>query len=116
MVGLKVFIGLTTLVVLFYSVTKYKEDYVDDEEIDTGPTIVGFIIGFLAGVIMHKTPTKGIKLNTSSWIAIIIAGIIIAYWFGTFPYYESLPLGPGFVVAIIGAIVGRGLLGTKSEA
>ena len=82
----------------------------------TGPTIVGFIIGFLAGVIMHKTPTKGIKLNTSSWIAIIIAGIIIAYWFGTFPYYESLPLGPGFVVAIIGAIVGRGLLGTKSEA
>ena len=77
----------------------------------TGPTIVGFIIGFLAGVIMHKTPTKGIKLNTSSWIA-----IIIAYWFGTFPYYESLPLGPGFVVAIIGAIVGRGLLGTKSEA
>ena len=82
----------------------------------TGPTIVGFIIGFLAGVIMHKTPTKGIKLNTSSWIAIIIAGIIIAYWFGTFPYYESLPLGPGFLVAIIGAIVGRGLLGTKSEA
>ena len=82
----------------------------------TGPTIVGFIIGFLAGVIMHKTPTKGIKLNTSSWIAIIIAGIIIAYWFVTFPYYESLPLGPGFVVAIIGAIVGRGLLGTKNEA
>ncbi|WP_288640654.1 MnhB domain-containing protein [uncultured Methanosphaera sp.] len=33
-VGLKVFIGLTTLVVLFYSVTKYKEDYVDDEEIE----------------------------------------------------------------------------------
>ena len=82
----------------------------------TGPTIVGFIIGFLAGVIMHKTPTKGIKLNTCSLIAIIIAGIIIACWFGTFPYYESLPLGPGFVVAIIGAIVGRGLLGTKSEA
>ena len=33
-VGLKVFIGLTTLVILFYSVTKIKEDYIDDEEID----------------------------------------------------------------------------------
>ena len=27
----------------------------------TGPTIVGFIIGFLAGVIMHKTPNKRYK-------------------------------------------------------
>lgn len=33
-VGLKVFIGLTTLVILFYGVTKFKEDYVDDEEIE----------------------------------------------------------------------------------
>ena len=33
-IGLKVFIGLTTLVVLFYSVTKFQADYVDDEEID----------------------------------------------------------------------------------
>lgn len=82
----------------------------------TGPVIFGFIIGFLAGVIMHKTPTNGIKLNTSSWIAIIIGGIIVAWWLGTFPYYEGLPLGPGFVMAIIGAIIGRGLLGTKSNA
>ena len=82
----------------------------------TGPVIFGFIIGFLVGVIMHKTPTNGIKLNTSSWIAIIIGGIIVAWWLGTFPYYEGLQLGPGFVVAIIGAIIGRGLLGTKSNA
>ncbi|OED29984.1 MnhB domain-containing protein [Methanosphaera sp. WGK6] len=33
-IGLKVFIGLTTLVILFYGVTKYQGDYVDDEEID----------------------------------------------------------------------------------
>lgn len=33
-VGLKVFIGLTTLVLLFYGVTKFHEDYVDDEEIE----------------------------------------------------------------------------------
>ncbi|MDD6285997.1 hypothetical protein [uncultured Methanosphaera sp.] len=82
----------------------------------TGPTICGFIIGFLAGAIMHKNPTKGIRLNTSSWIAIIIGGIIIAYWLGTFPYYQGLPLGPGFVMSIIGAIIGRGLIGTKYEA
>lgn len=33
-VGLKVFMGLTTLVILFYGVTKFKEDYIDDEEIE----------------------------------------------------------------------------------
>ena len=33
-IGLKVFIGLTTLVILFYSVTKFQTDYIDDEEID----------------------------------------------------------------------------------
>lgn len=81
-----------------------------------GPTLFGFIIGFLAGAIMHKTPTKGIRLNTSSWIATLIGGIIIAYWLGTFPYYESLPFGPGFIMAMIGAIIGRALLGTKNEA
>jgi energy-converting hydrogenase B subunit J len=82
----------------------------------TGPVLFGFIIGFLVGVIMHKTPTNGIKLNTSSWIAIIIGGIIVAYWLGTFPYYVGLKFAPGFVVAIIGAIIGRGILGTKSKA
>lgn len=81
-----------------------------------GPTVCGFIIGLLAGAIMHKNPTKGIKLNTSSWIAIIISGIIVAYWLGTFPYYGGVPLGPGFVVAIIGVIIGRALFGTKYEA
>lgn len=33
-IGLKVFIGLTTLAILFFSVTKYQKDYIDDEEID----------------------------------------------------------------------------------
>ena len=33
-IGVKVFIGLTTLVLLFYGVTKYAGDYVDNEEID----------------------------------------------------------------------------------
>lgn len=33
-IGLKVFIGLTTLVILFYGVTKYQAEYIDDEEID----------------------------------------------------------------------------------
>lgn len=82
----------------------------------SGPVVWGFIIGFLAGAIMHRTPVKGVHLNTSSWIAIIIGGILVAFWLGTFPYYEGLPLGPGFVIAIIAAIIGRELLGTKNKA
>lgn len=81
-----------------------------------GPALFGFIIGFIAGAIMHKTPTNGIKLNTSSWIAIVIGAIIVAFWLGTFPYYGGLNLGPGFVLSVIGAIIGRKLLGTKSNA
>lgn len=82
----------------------------------TGPTISALIIGIIAGAMMHKTPTNGIKLNKSSWIAIIIVGLLVAFWLGTFPYYGGLPLGPGFVLGIIGAIIGRGLLGTKIKA
>ena len=52
-------------------------------------------------------------MNTSSWIAIIIGAILVSFWLGTFPYYGGLPLGPGFVAAVIGAIIGRGVLGTK---
>ena len=33
-IGVKVFIGLTTLVILFYGVTKFAGDYIDNEEID----------------------------------------------------------------------------------
>lgn len=81
-----------------------------------GPTLFGLIMGFIVGAIMHKTPTNGIKLNTSSWIAIVIGAIIVAWWLGTFPYYSGLQFGPGFVFSIIGAIIGRTLLGTKSNA
>ena len=81
-----------------------------------GPTVCAFIMGLVFGAMMHKTPTKGIHLTTSSWIAIIISAIIVAYWLGTFPYYGGLPLGPGFVMAVIGAIIGRAILGTKYEA
>ena len=82
----------------------------------SGPAICSFIIGLIAGVMMHKTPTNGIKMNASSWIAVIIGAVIIAFWLGTFPYYGGLPLGPGFVLSIIGAIIGRGILGTKIKA
>ena len=51
-----------------------------------GPTLFGLIMGLIVGAIMHKTPTNGIKLNTSSWIAIVIGAIIVAWWLGTFPY------------------------------
>lgn len=81
-----------------------------------GPTVCSLIIGIIAGAIMHKTPTNGIKLNTSSWIAIIIGAILVAYWLGTFPYYGGLRFGPGFVMTVIGAIIGRAVLGTKIKA
>ncbi|RAP45502.1 MAG: hypothetical protein BZ135_05770 [Methanosphaera sp. rholeuAM6] len=82
----------------------------------TGPTICALIIGIIAGAMMHKTPTNGIKLNTSAWIAIIIVALLVAFWLGTFPYYTGLNFGPGFVMAIIGAIIGRAVLGTKIKA
>jgi energy-converting hydrogenase B subunit J len=81
-----------------------------------GPLLFSFLMGLIIGTLMHKTPVKDIKVTTTAWVAILIGGIIIAYWLGNFPYYGNFPFGPGFVMVIIGAMIGRKLFGTKAEA
>ncbi|MDO5851745.1 MAG: energy-converting hydrogenase B subunit J [Methanobacteriaceae archaeon] len=77
-----------------------------------GPLVLGLIIGFVAGILMNKNSTN-IVLTKTAWIVILIFVVIMAYLIGNFPYYGGLPLAPGFIASIIGALIGRTILGTK---
>ena len=77
-----------------------------------GPAILGFVIGFVAGILMNKNSTN-IVLTKTAWVVILIFTVIMSYFIGNFPYYGGIPLAPGFLLAVVGALVGRTILGTK---
>ena len=71
-----------------------------------GPIIFGLILGLVIG--------SQIKLNVSdthftlaAFIIILIAGIIVAWQSGNFPFYTDLPLSTAFLSALIGIFVGK---------
>lgn len=71
-----------------------------------GPIIFGLILGWVIG--------SQIKLNVSdthftlaAFIIILIAGIIVAWQSGNFPFYTDLPLSTAFLSALIGIFVGK---------
>ncbi len=71
-----------------------------------GPIIFGLILGLIIG--------SQIKLNVSdahftfgSFIIIIIAGIVVAWQSGNYPFYTDLPISTAFLSALIGIFVGK---------
>lgn len=71
-----------------------------------GPIIFGLILGLVIG--------SQIKLNVSdthftlaAFIIILIAGIIVAWQSGNFPFYTDLPVSTAFLSALIGIFVGK---------
>ena len=79
--------------------------------INLGPVIFGFLVGFILGSTFKKNPKSGIKLNTSSYVVILIVAILMAWQIGQFPYYNDLPLCTGFVSGAVGIIVGKLIFG-----
>ena len=81
--------------------------------ISLGPIIFGLILGLVIG--------SQIKLNVSdaiftlgSFAAILIAGIIMAWKLGNYPFYTDLPISTAFLSALIGIFVGK-LLFARSK-
>lgn len=75
-----------------------------------GPIIFGFILGLVLG-----SQIKSSEIFTpASYIAIIIAGIIVAWQLGQFPFYNDLPIATGFVSALVGVLVGKFLFARGS--
>ena len=72
-----------------------------------GPLSIGFILGFILGTRIKPVPESKLKFDKEVYAIVVIAGIIVAYWQGAFPYYQDIPLASGFLAGIVGIILGK---------
>ena len=77
-----------------------------------GPIIFGLILGVIIGSQIKSIDDTHFTLG--AFVMIIIAGIIVAWQAGNFPFYTDLPISTGFVSALIGIFVGK-LLFARSK-
>ena len=78
-----------------------------------GPIIFGLILGVVIGSQI-KLNNVDAKFTKASFIIILIAGIIVAWQSGNYPFYTDLPISTAFLSALIGIFVGR-LLFARSK-
>jgi energy-converting hydrogenase B subunit J len=78
-----------------------------------GPIIFGLILGLVIGSQI-KLDIGGAKFTLASFAVIFIAGIIMAWQIGNFPFYTDLPISTAFLAALIGIFVGK-LLFARSK-
>lgn len=71
-----------------------------------GPVIFGIILGLIIGSQI-KLNVNDTHFTLGAFIIIIIAGIIVAWQSGNFPFYTDLPLSTAFLSALIGIFVGK---------
>ena len=78
-----------------------------------GPIIFGLILGLIIGSQI-KLNVSDAKFTKASFIVILIAGIIVAWQSGNYPFYTDLPISTAFLSALIGIFVGK-LLFARSK-
>ena len=78
-----------------------------------GPIIFGLILGVVIGSQIKLNHVDA-KFTRASFIIILIAGIIIAFQLGNYPFYTDLPFSTAFLSALIGIFVGK-LLFARSK-
>ena len=78
-----------------------------------GPIIFGLILGLVIGSQI-KLNVSDAKFTKASFIVILIAGIIVAWQSGNYPFYTDLPISTAFLSALIGTFVGK-LLFARSK-
>ena len=81
--------------------------------ISFGPIIFGLILGLLIGSQI-KLNAGDAKFTLGSFAVILIAGIIVAWQSGNYPFYTDLPDSTAFLSALIGIFVGK-LLFARSK-
>ena len=74
--------------------------------ISFGPIIFGLIFGLIIGsqIRLNNNDTH---FTLGSFIVIFIAGLIVAWQAGNYPFYKDLPLSTAFMSALIGIFVGK---------
>ena len=71
-----------------------------------GPIIFGLILGLIIGSQL-KLGTTDAKFTLGAFVVIFIAGIIVAWQSGNYPFYTDLPISTVFLSALIGIFVGK---------
>ena len=78
-----------------------------------GPIIFGLILGIVIGSQI-KLGVSDTHFTVGSFIVIFIAGIVVAWQSGNYPFYTDLPVSTAFLSALIGIFVGK-LLFARSK-
>ncbi|WP_405304132.1 energy-converting hydrogenase B subunit J [Methanobrevibacter sp.] len=78
-----------------------------------GPIIFGLILGVIIGSQL-RLDISGAKFTLASFVVIFIAGLIVAWQSGNYPFYNDLPISTAFMSALIGIFVGK-LLFARSK-
>ena len=81
--------------------------------ISFGPIIFGLILGLLIGSQI-KLNVSDAKFTLGSFVVILIAGLVVAWQSGNYPFYTDLPISTAFLSALIGIFVGK-LLFARSK-
>ena len=74
--------------------------------ISFGPIIFGLILGLIIGSQI-KLKTGDTAFTISSFILIFIAGIIVAWQSGNYPFYTDFGFSTAFLSALIGIFAGK---------
>ena len=78
-----------------------------------GPIIFGLLLGLVIGSQLRLNVTDA-QFSKASFAVILIAGIIVAWQSGNYPFYTDLPFSTAFFSALIGIFVGK-LLFARSK-
>ncbi len=82
--------------------------------ISAGPIIFGLLLGIIIGSQIRTGNMNDTSFKASSYVIIIIAGLIIAWQLGEFPFYDYLPLSSGFASALIGVLLSKFIFARSS--
>ena len=78
-----------------------------------GPIIFGLILGIVIGSQI-KLGVSDTHFTIGSFVVIFIAGIVVAWQSGNYPFYTDLSISTAFLSALIGIFVGK-LLFARSK-
>ena len=71
-----------------------------------GPIIFGLALGLIIGsqIRLNNNDTH---FTLGAFIVILIAGVVMAWQSGNYPFYTDLPVSTAFLSALIGIFVGK---------
>lgn len=82
--------------------------------ISVGPIIFGLLLGIIIGSQIKTGNISDTSFRTSSYVIIIIAGLIMAWQLGEFPFYDYFPLSTAFASALIGVLLSKFIFARSS--